>query len=111
MPSNIGKARSYPLRLPLTMRRELTALAKSEGISLNQLISLAVAEKIVRCQLRTVPDHAADLNSPILRELNRYQQLETHPLVFGASLKVESAQHYENLVALGMPATPKKATD
>jgi len=45
MPSNIGKARSYPLRLPLTMRRELTALAKSEGISLNQLISLAVAEK------------------------------------------------------------------
>ena len=100
MPSKIGKANSYPLRLPVTMRRELTALARSEGISINQLISLAIAEKIVRCQQRVVRDPAADLNSPTLQEPNRSQQLESLALVFGASLNLESAQYHESAVAL-----------
>ena len=82
MPSKTGKATSYPLRLPLTVRREIEALARSEGISINQLISLAVAEKIVRCQQQTVLDHAADVNSPTRRESNRIQQLETHVTSF-----------------------------
>jgi hypothetical protein len=111
MPSKIGKASSYPLRLRQTMRRELTALAKREGISINQLISLAVAEKIVRCQQRPVLGHAADVNAPTLHELNRRQQLETHEPVFRASFELESAQHHENLVALGMPMTLKKTVD
>jgi hypothetical protein len=111
MPSKTGKATSYPLRLPLTVRREIEALARSEGISINQLISLAVAEKIVRCQQQTVLDHAADVNSPTRRESNRIQQLETHALLFGASFELESAQHQENLVALGMPVTFKKSAD
>lgn len=50
MTSKAGKAAAFPLRLPVTMRRELNELAKREGISINHFISLAVAEKIVRCQ-------------------------------------------------------------
>ena len=40
----------FPLRLPLTMRREANDLAHREGLSLNQFISLAVAEKITRLE-------------------------------------------------------------
>jgi len=41
----------FALRLPLSMRREATTLAESEGISINQFIALAVAEKITRMDL------------------------------------------------------------
>ena len=41
-------AKTFPLRLPLTMRHEAGDLAHREGLSLNQFISLAVAEKITR---------------------------------------------------------------
>lgn len=34
------------LRLPDSLHRQLTALAKSEGISVNQLIATAAAEKL-----------------------------------------------------------------
>lgn len=64
MPIKIGKANSFPLRLPVTMRRELKALAETEGISINQLITLAVAEKIVRHQRRPALDYAAHVDSP-----------------------------------------------
>jgi hypothetical protein len=93
------------------MRRELQALAKSEGISVNQLISLAIAEKIVRSEPRPVLGYPVNLNSSTLHEANRSQRLETHASVFGSSLKLESEQHLENLIALGMPATPKKIVD
>lgn len=52
----------FALRLPLSMRRQLIELAKSEGISLNQFITLAIAEKIVRLELTTAnaePDRLA----------------------------------------------------
>ena len=111
MPSKSGKATSYPLRLPLTVRREIEALARSEGISINQLIGLAVAEKIIRCQQQTGLDLAADVNSPTHREPSLIQQLETRGLLFGASLKLESAQHDENMAALGMRVNPIKAAD
>ena len=71
MPLKVGKANSFPLRLPVTMRRDLKALAEAEGISINQLISLAVAEKIVRSQPRPVMDYAADAGSPTIQDPNR----------------------------------------
>jgi hypothetical protein len=37
---------SFPLRLASSLQEEARKTAKSEGISLNQLINLAVAEKI-----------------------------------------------------------------
>lgn len=44
------KPSSFPLRLPLTVRQRAIDLAQHEGISLNQFISLAVAEKIARME-------------------------------------------------------------
>ena len=41
---------SFPLRLPLSMRRQAIEIAQREGLSLNQFISLAVAEKITRLE-------------------------------------------------------------
>lgn len=40
----------FPLRLPITMRLQANDLAHREGLSLNQFISLAVAEKITRLE-------------------------------------------------------------
>lgn len=37
---------SFPLRLAPSLRAEATKTAEQEGVSLNQLINLAVAEKI-----------------------------------------------------------------
>jgi len=41
-------ASTFPLRLPKSTRDEATEVAYHEGVSLNQFISLAVAEKLVR---------------------------------------------------------------
>ena len=41
---------SFPLRLTSTMRQQIDQLAKREGVSLNQFISLAVAEKVMRME-------------------------------------------------------------
>lgn len=37
---------TYPLKLPLSIKRAATRLAKEDGVSLNQWIAAAVAEKI-----------------------------------------------------------------
>lgn len=37
---------SYPLRLPVSLREALDEMAKQDGVSVNQFITLAVAEKI-----------------------------------------------------------------
>ena len=74
MPLKSGKANSFPLRLPVTMRRELKALAETEGISINQLITVAVAEKIVRHQRLPALDYAADIGSPTVHDPNRLPQ-------------------------------------
>ena len=42
--------KSFPLRLPRSMRLIADDLAEREGISLNQFISLAIAEKITRLE-------------------------------------------------------------
>jgi predicted HicB family RNase H-like nuclease len=41
---------SFPLRLPLTVRRRANDVAHSEGLSLNHFISIAVAERISRTE-------------------------------------------------------------
>jgi post-segregation antitoxin (ccd killing protein) len=40
------KQSSYPLRLPRSIKMEVERLAKDEGISINQFIATAVAEKL-----------------------------------------------------------------
>jgi hypothetical protein len=95
MTSKAGKAASFPLRLPVSMRRELNALAKREGISINHFISLAVAEKIVRCQRQ--PDV---LQLPELGGSDHSRPVGTGTLVYGAPPKAESVRHSENEVAL-----------
>lgn len=37
---------SYPLKLPISMKVAATRLAKEDGVSLNQWISVAIAQKI-----------------------------------------------------------------
>lgn len=45
-----GRPGSFPLRLPHSMRKQANDLAHREGLSLNQFINLAVAEKITRLE-------------------------------------------------------------
>jgi hypothetical protein len=49
---------SFPLRLPRSLRDELNKLAARDGISCNQFIAIAVAEKVAHLeeQLRLPPD-------------------------------------------------------
>ena len=37
---------TYPLKLPLSVKRATQRLAKEDGVSLNQWIAAAVAEKV-----------------------------------------------------------------
>lgn len=37
---------AYPLKLPTSVKKAATRLAKSDGVSLNQFIAAAVAEKV-----------------------------------------------------------------
>jgi hypothetical protein len=46
------KISTYPLRLPVSIKNEAESLAAAEGISLNQFVAAAVAEKVAA--LRTV---------------------------------------------------------
>src|SRR6266850_6140113 len=46
MGSKVMRQSSFPLRLASSLQEEARKTAKTEGISLNQLINLAVAEKI-----------------------------------------------------------------
>jgi predicted HicB family RNase H-like nuclease len=46
-----NKVKTFPLRLPRSTQIEAGEIAAREGISLNQFIALAVAEKITRMGL------------------------------------------------------------
>jgi hypothetical protein len=37
---------TYPLKLPASLKREAERLAKADGVSLNQWITVAVAQKV-----------------------------------------------------------------
>lgn len=54
---------SFPLRLPFSTRRQAIEIAQREGLSLNQFISLAVAEKITRLERTSWPEQISG-NSP-----------------------------------------------
>lgn len=58
----------FPLRLPRSTRQEATEIAKREGLSLNQFITLAVAEKIVRIE-----------QGPMLRPRLEAEETSTEP--------------------------------
>ena len=49
MPQN-GHPQTFPLRLPVSMRVQAIESAKHEGISLNQFIMLAIAEKLSKME-------------------------------------------------------------
>ncbi len=42
----MSKTSTYPLRLPTSVKSAAEKLAKEEGISLNQFVAIAVAEKL-----------------------------------------------------------------
>ena len=42
----MSETTTYPLRLPKSLKAEVAKMAKRDGTSLNQFISMAVAEKI-----------------------------------------------------------------
>lgn len=44
---------TYPLRLPRSIRAGVEAAAKREGTSINQFVSIAVAEKLTILQAET----------------------------------------------------------
>jgi HicB family len=39
---------TFPLRLPASLKEQVEALAKRDGVSLNHFIAIAVAEKVSR---------------------------------------------------------------
>ena len=57
-----SKPGSFPLRLPFSIRRQANDLAQRDGLSLNQFISLAVAEKITRLEHWSWIDRVSDLD-------------------------------------------------
>jgi hypothetical protein len=55
---NVGEKRrmTFPLRLAIPLKDIANILAQKDGVSLNQFISLAVAEKISRLESETLND-------------------------------------------------------
>lgn len=44
---------TYPLRMPRSMRAGVERMSKQDGISINQFVSIAVAEKLAMMQAET----------------------------------------------------------
>ena len=83
---------AYPLKLPVSIKRAAERLAKEDGVSLNQWIAVAVAQKVGVSEtaaeffarrkekanpkqlldfLRSAPDRAPDANAVVPRQLKR----------------------------------------
>ena len=43
---------TYPLRLPRSIRAGVERLSKQDGVSINQFVSIAVAEKVAMMQVQ-----------------------------------------------------------
>lgn len=41
-----SRTSTFPLRLPTSLKREIAKLAKEDGISINQFITIAAAQKL-----------------------------------------------------------------
>jgi hypothetical protein len=55
MDDTISNSAKFALRLPVSTRQLASELARLDGISLNQFITIAIAEKIVRLELESGP--------------------------------------------------------
>ena len=42
----MGKMSTYPLRLPTSLKTAVAEISREEGTSINQFVSMAVAEKV-----------------------------------------------------------------
>lgn len=42
----MGKMSTYPLRLPASLKTAVAEISREEGTSINQFVSMAVAEKV-----------------------------------------------------------------
>lgn len=42
----MGKISTYPLRLPTSLKAAVAEISREEGTSINQFVSMAVAEKV-----------------------------------------------------------------
>ncbi len=49
----MSRASTYPLRLPNSLRAGVERASKRDGVSINQFVSLAVAEKIAVLEAET----------------------------------------------------------
>lgn len=49
----MSETSTYPLRLPKSVKAAVEKLAREEGISMNQFVATAVAEKLVAMQTAT----------------------------------------------------------
>jgi|HubBroStandDraft_5_1064220.scaffolds.fasta_scaffold867470_1 hypothetical protein len=54
-----GPRKPFPLRLPHSIKGQAEKCADLEGTSLNQFISMAVAEKLIRIESQEAP-HSAE---------------------------------------------------
>ena len=61
---------TYPLRLPHSIRAGVAQMAKEDGISINQFVSIAVAEKLAMIQAETF-----FANRRARADLNAFDQL------------------------------------
>ncbi|MDE1155942.1 MAG: toxin-antitoxin system HicB family antitoxin [Acidobacteriaceae bacterium] len=66
MTTDDARHKSFPLRLPPSLRRQSTDLARQEGISLNHFIGLAIAEKISRMHTNDETLRMGERNRPAL---------------------------------------------
>jgi hypothetical protein len=69
----------FPLRLPTTTRLQANEMASLDGVSLNQFITLAVAEKIARLQLRGDEPSPANLEAASMQNFSALPSAETWP--------------------------------
>ncbi len=49
----MSRASTYPLRLPISIRAGVERASKRDGISINQFVSIAVAEKLAVLEAET----------------------------------------------------------
>ncbi len=66
----MNKMSTYPLRLPKSLKDEVTKVAKRDGASVNQFIAIAVAEKISALETEAFfAERAKDLDPEAFRAI------------------------------------------
>jgi hypothetical protein len=60
MQEDVKRYKTFPLRISPSLRQQAAEFALSEGISLNNLINMAVAEKISRMGMLSQPQSSTN---------------------------------------------------